>query len=135
MGSSAVMLLNCASAVMLLNRTSAVMLLNRTSAVMLLNRTRGVVWALDHLWALVHKTNYAPMIYSALCFMLLMWVASITWASGRGLGPGNLNFFGPQMALAYRLDAIPLGPEKSRFPGPDPPPTFFCNGCCLHQKH
>ncbi len=38
--------------------------------------------------------------------MLLMGAASITWASGRGLGPGNLEFFGPQMTLAYRLDAI-----------------------------
>jgi hypothetical protein len=35
------------------------------------------------LWALVHKTTYAPMIYMALC-----------------------NFFGPQMALVYRLNAI-----------------------------
>jgi hypothetical protein len=31
---------------------------------------------------------------------------SFTWASGRGLGPGNLEFFRPKMALAYRLDAI-----------------------------
>ncbi len=38
---------------------------------------------------LVHKTNYAPMIYTALCVMFLMQAASITWASGRGLGPGN----------------------------------------------
>ncbi len=50
-------------------------------AVMLLNRTGGVVW-------------------------VLISLRSITRASGRGLGPGNLEFFGPQMALAYRLDAI-----------------------------
>ncbi len=31
---------------------------------------------------------------------------------------GNLDFFGPQKALAYRLDAISQGPKKSRFPGP-----------------
>ncbi len=31
-------------------------------------------------------------------------------------------FFGSQMALAYRLDAIPQGPKKSRFPGPSPLP-------------
>jgi hypothetical protein len=31
------------------------------------------------------------------CVMLVMRAASITWASGRGLGPGNLEFFGPQM--------------------------------------
>jgi hypothetical protein len=57
-------------------------------------------------WALVHKSTYAPMMYSymALCIMLLMQAASITWASGRGLGPGNL-FFRPQMALAYHLEA------------------------------
>jgi hypothetical protein len=52
------------------------MLLNRTSVVMLLNRTGGVVWALkppkSHPWALVHQTTYAPMIYTALCVMLLM---------------------------------------------------------------
>ena len=38
----------------------------------------------------IHKTTYAPMIYTALCIMLLMRAASITWASGKGLGPGNL---------------------------------------------
>ncbi len=31
---------------------------------------------------------------------------SITMASGRRVGPGNLEIFGSQMALAYRLDAI-----------------------------
>ncbi len=30
----------------------------------------------------------------------------IMWASGRGLGPGNHEFFKNQMALAYRLDAV-----------------------------
>ncbi len=43
------------------------------------------------------------MIYTILCVMLLMRAASITWASGRGLGLGNINFFGPQMALAYPM--------------------------------
>jgi hypothetical protein len=71
---------------------------------------------------LVHKTTYAPMIYTVLCVMLLMWAASITWASGKGLGPGNLDFFRLQMALTYKLDAISQGPKKSRFPGPKPLP-------------
>ncbi len=31
---------------------------------------------------------------------------TITWGSGRVLGPGILEFFRPQMALAYQLDAI-----------------------------
>jgi hypothetical protein len=47
---------------------------------------------------------------------------SITWASGKGLGPGKLEFFGPQMALAYRIVAISQGPKNSRFPGPNPLP-------------
>jgi hypothetical protein len=46
------------------------------------------VWALKPpSWALVRKTTYAPMIYTALCIM-------------------------PQMALAYRLDAISQGPKN-----------------------
>ncbi len=40
-------------------------------------------------------------------------------ASGRGLDPENLEFFGPQMALAYRFDAISQDPKYSRFPGPN----------------
>jgi hypothetical protein len=51
-----------------------------------------------------------------------MRAASIIWASGRGLGPGNLEIFWPQMTLAYRLDAISQGPKNSRFPGPNPLP-------------
>ncbi len=32
---------------------------------------------------------------------------------GGRLGPGILDYFGPQMALAYRLDAISQGPKNS----------------------
>jgi hypothetical protein len=67
-------------------------------------------------------TTYAPIIYTALCVMLVMRAASITWANGRGLGPGNLYIFGLKMALAYRLDAISQGLKNSRFPGPNPLP-------------
>jgi hypothetical protein len=69
-------------------------------------------------WALVLKTTYAPMIYTAPCILLLMGAASITRASGKGLGPGNLEFFGPQMALAYWLDAISQGLKTLDFQGP-----------------
>jgi hypothetical protein len=41
---------------------------------------------------------------------------------GRGVGPGNRDFFGPQMALAFRLNAISQGPKKYQFPGPSPLP-------------
>jgi hypothetical protein len=47
---------------------------------------------------------------------------SITWGNGRGLGPGILEIFGPQMALAYRLDALSQGPKNSQIPGPNPLP-------------
>jgi hypothetical protein len=59
------------------------------------------------------------MIYTAPCVMLLMRAASITWANGRRLGPGNLEFFRPQMALAYWLDAF-SHLKNSRFPGHNP---------------
>ncbi len=64
-------------------------------------------------WALVHKTTYSPMIYTSLCIMFWMRAYPITWAGGRGLGPGILEFFWPQMALAYRLDHILQSPKNS----------------------
>jgi hypothetical protein len=46
------------------------------------------VWALKPPpWALVDKTTYAPMIYSPVHNVLDVCI-SITWVSGRGLGPG-----------------------------------------------
>jgi hypothetical protein len=60
------------------------------------------------------------MIYTFLYVMV--FDVCITLASGRGLGPGNLEFFGPQMALAYQLNAISQGPKNSRFPRPNPLP-------------
>jgi len=61
------------------------------------------------------------MIYSSLYKMIFGECISIPWASGRGLGAGNLkSFFGPQMALSYGLDAISQGSKNSRFPGPNP---------------
>jgi hypothetical protein len=66
----------------------------------------STVWALPS-WALVHKSTYAPMIYTALCIIYL--------GKWRGLGPGNLEFFGPQMAFAYQLDATSQGPKNSNF--------------------
>ncbi len=45
---------------------------------------------------------------------------SITRVSGRGLGPGILEFFGPcEMALSRKASAI-WGPKNSRIPGPNP---------------
>jgi hypothetical protein len=72
---------------------------------------RSVPYAPYSLLLITNKlTIYAPMIYMALSVMIFDAGRSITWASGRGLGPGNLEFFGPKMALAYRVDAISQGP-------------------------
>ncbi len=98
------------------------------------------VWALKPpSWSLVHITTYAPMVYTALCIMCLDACISITWGSMRGLGPGILEFFRPQMALAYQLDAISQGPKNSQIPGPNPLPLTLiiemhasktlCTGC------
>jgi hypothetical protein len=57
------------------------------------------------------------------CVMLLMWAASIAWASGRGLGPGNRDFLGPvKWHRAERRVQVP-------------PTACPRNGCCPHQKH
>ncbi len=92
--------------------SNAVMLPNRTSAVML--RTLSI-WRSgmgpetslrypftphkSHLWALEHKTTYAPMIYTSLYIMIFDACRSITRASGRELGPENLDFVGPEWHL------------------------------------
>ncbi len=44
-----------------------------------------------------------------------------------------LDFFGPQMALDYHLNALSQGPKVS-ISRAQPPPTCPCNGCCPHQK-
>jgi hypothetical protein len=53
------------------------------------------------------------MINAAPCIMLLMRVASITRASGRGLGPGIETFLAP--VKWHRADRrVPFGAQKSR---------------------
>jgi hypothetical protein len=53
------------------------------------------------------------MIYTAPCVMQLMRAVSITRASGRGMGPGNRDFFGPyEMASTRQASAIREGPKK-----------------------
>ncbi len=71
----------------------------------------------------VHKTTYAPMISTAPCVMFFDAGRSLTWGSGRGAGTGNLEFSGPQMALAYRLDAISKGSTKLSISSASQPPS------------
>ncbi len=64
-------------------------------------KTRGSGFGSATLDSRVHKTTYAP-IYGPVrnAFDACRY---ITWGSGGGVGAGNLEFFGPLMALAYRL--------------------------------
>ncbi len=57
---------------------------------------------------------YSPMIYSAPCIIVLDVCISIRRASGRRLGPGNWEFFGPVKWHHH------LGPKNSRFQSPTP---------------
>jgi hypothetical protein len=78
------------------------------------------VWALKPpSRALVHKTTYAPMIFTTLCTMFWMRAYPLLGQVG-GVGPWNFRVFGPQMALAYWLDAISQGPKILEFQGPTP---------------
>jgi hypothetical protein len=74
-------------------------------------------------WALVHKTTYAPMIYTALCIMFWMRAYPLsTWASRRGLGPGIREFFGP--VKWHQADRrVPLGAQKLKNSRAQPAPT------------
>ncbi len=79
-------------------------------------------------------------LYSSVHNVLDAWI-SITRGRGRGLGPRIWEFFGPQIALAYRLDAISQGPKNSRIPGPNPLPLpqvmniqkHYAQGCINHR--
>jgi hypothetical protein len=73
----------------------------------------------------VHKTTYAPMIYTALCIMFWMRTYPLLREVGGGWA---LKFFGSQMELTNRLVPISQGPKNSPIPGTKPPPTSPRNG-------
>jgi hypothetical protein len=83
------------------------------------------VWALKPpLWALVHKTTYAPMIYTALCIMFWMHAFLLLGQVGGGWALEFLGFWAPN---GTRLSArcISQGPKYSQGPGPNPLPLAF----------
>ncbi len=52
---------------------------------------------------------------------------SITWASGRGLGPGNLKFFGTHLLARCHFTGL----KKLSISRAQPPPSCPCNGATL----
>ncbi len=72
---------------------------------------------------------YSTMIYTAPLHNVLDVCISIRRASGRGLGPGNGEFFRPVKWHHY------LGPKNSRFPEPNPLPSngYECIQIIMHR--
>jgi hypothetical protein len=64
--------------------------------------------------------------------MFLMRAASFTRASGRGLCPGYLEFFGPREMGIEPIGECHLGPKNSMA---QPPPTCPSNGSACIKNH
>jgi hypothetical protein len=78
------------------------------------------VWALKPpSRALVHKTTYAPMIYTALCIMFWMRAYPFRGQVGGGWALKFSSFLGTKWH-SYPLDAISQGPKILEFQGPTP---------------
>jgi hypothetical protein len=70
----------------------------KTYCTVLAHSSKAELWALE---AHVHKIAYGPLIDTALYVMLLMQANPLPYlGKWEGVGPGNLDFFGAQMALA-----------------------------------
>jgi hypothetical protein len=86
------------------------------------------VWALKlPLRALVHKTTYAPMIYTALCIMFWMRAYPLLGQVGGGWAPGNLEFFWAP------IGSFPFHRAQKTIDF-QPPPTCPCNGYARLQN-
>ncbi len=83
-----------------------------------------IVWALKPLlWALVHETNYAPMIYTSLC--ITFWVLAYPFTGKwKGVGHWKLRVFWP----------CHLGPKKLSISRAQPKhPKHYARGCINHR--
>jgi hypothetical protein len=98
----------CVSTVVYRNLMECVLVLKRE---LYLDKHKILIWQVQ-----IHKTTYGPLIDTALYIILLMRANPLLGQVEGGLGPGSLDFFGPQMPLVQHLDAISQGPKKSRFP-------------------
>jgi hypothetical protein len=87
------------------------------------------VWALKPLsWTLVHKTTYAPKIYTALFIMFWMHAYPLLGEEGWGLGHGILKFFWAPNGTRLLVRCHFTGPKKLSNSRARPPPTSPHNG-------
>jgi hypothetical protein len=99
------------------------------------------VWALKPpSWALVHKTTYAPMIYSALCIMFWMRATLHLHYLGKweGVGLWNSRVFWAPNGTRLSAQCHFTGPKKLDNSRAQPPPTctypkHYARGCINHR--
>ncbi len=86
-------------------------------------------------WALVHKTTYAPMIYTALCIMFCMHSYLLLGQVG-GVGHWKSWVFWASNGTHLSARCHFTGPKNSQFPGPPPLPSHpkhYARGCIYHR--
>ncbi len=92
------------------------------------------VWDLKPpLWALVHKTTYEPIIYTALCIMFLMRAYPLLGQVWGGWALELSSFLCPKWH-SHWFNAISQSPKNSQMPGPNPLPLALY-WICTHPKH
>jgi len=76
---------------------------------------------------------YARGIFTAQYVVVLMRANAFTWASGRGLNPGNREFLSP-VKWQRAVRQVPFRDEKFEISRVQPPPTCPRKGICPHQN-
>ncbi len=86
------------------------------------------VWTLKPpTWALVHKTTYAPMIYTVLCIMF--WMRAYPFlGKWEGVGPWKSRVFWAPNGTLLSARCYFTGPKKLSISRAQPPPTCPRNG-------
>ncbi len=84
------------------------------------------VWALKSpSWALVHKTTYAPMIYTSMCIMLWMNAYPLLGQVGGGWALEISSFLGPKWHSPIGSISFHRVRKTLDFQGPTPPPPHL----------
>ncbi len=93
------------------------------------------VWALKPpTWSLVHKTTYAPMIYTALCIMFRMCAYPLLGQLGEGWALEISSFLGPKWHSP--IGSMPFDMAQKTLDIQDPTPSHLpSQWICTHPKH